>query len=344
MTEYTEHSNKVATPRYHVAVELVEAIAEYLEAQGLSVPEFYRQQNFSVDEEGQNGYVSLQRFSELFEAAAQFSSEPYIGLKVGENFLAKHWGRLGYLIMAGENGMEGVQYIQRFAAIVTNGIELQWRMEEQSLICDFCLLEPVCRHVLDYLVSSSYSLSQMTSDNDMQYERISFTHDGGPDIEVYQKLFSCPCEFNQPHNKIEVSLERLQQLSTYRDPRLKQILEEHASQVLQDLSSGDEWLQQVQAWVIELLPNGTPALKQVCEHFGQNERTFQRALSKNGITFQELIDELRQRLAMEYIKNDYNFLDVAMMLGYSEQSAFHRAFKRWTGQTPSQYRRQLAEH
>ena len=111
--------------------------------------------------------------------------------------------------------------------------------------------------------------------------------------------------------------------------------------MLQDLSSGDEWLQQVQAVILDCFPNGAPSLKQVSEHFAQNERTFQRALAKNGVNFQEMVDELRKAMAMQYIKNDYNFLDIAMMLGYSEQSAFHRAFKRWTGLTPSKFRREL---
>lgn len=328
-------------PRYHVAVELVEAIAEYIDSLNLSAAEFYRQQGFSVDEEGQNGYVSLQRFSHLFDAAADFTGEHYIGLKVGQNFLAKHWGRLGYLIMAGENGLEGVQFIQRFAAIVTNGIELNWLVEGKTLSCEFDLLEkPISRHALDYLVSSSFSLAQVTSGNQMQYEQISFSHDGGPAPEEYQRLFGCQCQFNASNNVIVVDMARLTQLSALRDPRLKKILEEHAQQVLQDLSSGDEWLQQVQAVILDCFPNGAPSLKQVSEHFAQNERTFQRALAKNGVNFQEMVDELRKAMAMQYIKNDYNFLDIAMMLGYSEQSAFHRAFKRWTGLTPSKFRRE----
>jgi len=124
----------MTTPRLHIAVELVEAIGEYLDSVGKSSEQFFEQQGFSADDEQNNGYVEFDLFSSLFEAAADYAEDAYIGLKVGENFLARHWGRLGYLIMAGENGMEGIQYIQRFATIVTNALEMKWITDSKNPI------------------------------------------------------------------------------------------------------------------------------------------------------------------------------------------------------------------
>ena len=67
----------------------------------------------------------------------------------------------------------------------------------------------------------------------------------------------------------------------------------------------------------------------------------QRTLARLGFNYQDMVDELRMNLALEYLRNDYNFIDIAMMLGYSEQSAFHRAFLRWTGVTPRRFRERL---
>lgn len=342
MAEYTEHPIEMTTPRFHVAIELVEAIADYLNACQCSSDAFFKAQGYCVEQDGHNGYISLERFSSLFDAAADYVGDAYLGLKVGANFLAKHWGRLGYLVMAGENGLEGVQYLQRFAAIVTNGLQFEWLAQGDRFYCHFSILEaPISRHVIDYFVASSYALSQATSENQLRYNQLDFVHDGGPDPQTYAIHFSCPCRFGQDQNRIVLDLFFLQQLSAFRDPKLKAILEAHAQQVLNDLSSGDQWLKQVQTAVLQALPDGVPSIKNLSEQFGQSERSFQKALASQGINFQEMVDDLRKRLALEYIKNDYNFLDIAMMLGYSEQSAFHRAFKRWTGQTPSRYRRRL---
>ena len=107
----------MTTDHYHIAIELIEAIGEYLDGQGFSADDFFRQQGFVPDSDDHEGYVDFQLFSRLFDAAEQFTGDHCIGLNVGAYFLARHWGRLGYLIMSGENGLEGVQYIQRFARI-----------------------------------------------------------------------------------------------------------------------------------------------------------------------------------------------------------------------------------
>lgn len=329
--------------RFHVAVELAEAIADYLDSIGLSGTEFFQQQGVDPEADFENGYLGFDRFCSLFDAAAVYANDDYIGLRAGNNFVVRHWGRLGYLIMAGENGLEGIRFIQRFARTVTDALQLNWSTQEDTLTCEFVVgsptgASPVSRQVIDYLVSSSYSLSQASSSDVVSYLAVYFAHDGGPQPQWYESLLNTRCYFSQSSNRIVADLAMLKKASAHRDPRLKKILENHAQQVLQSLPTVDELVNEVQTYVLSQLSNGVPTLKQVSEHFGQNERTFQRNLAKQGVHFQDMVDDLRHRLALEYIHNDYSFLDIAMMLGYSEQSAFHRAFKRWTGMPPSKYR------
>lgn len=328
---------------YHIAIELIEAIGEYLRNRGVDADALFASEGLSLDDDTLEGYVDFNLFSRLFEAAEQATGDRCVGLNVGANFLTRHWGRLGYLVMAGENGLEGVQYIQRFARIVTNGLEMQWHWENQQLACEFTILDSAAsHHVADYFVASSLALARATRDSDdFCFESVSFRHGDNGLAADYEKLLACRCEFNAPANVIRVDIATLSRESRYRDPRLKKILEEHAQQVLQNLASGDELLARIRQFVLSELPNGVPSLKAVCDLVGQNERTLQRSLARMGLNFQDLVDELRMNLALEYIRNDYNFLDIAMMLGYSEQSAFHRAFKRWTGMPPSRYKKTL---
>lgn len=325
---------------YHIAIEPIEAIGDYLQRHGHDAEAFLRQQGYSDDNDG---YVDFQLFSRLFDAAERLTGDPCIGLNVGAHFLARHWGRLGYLIMAGENGLEGVHFIQRFARIVTNALDLRWHWDAGTLQCDFSILVPnVSRHVCDYFVSSSLSLSKATHQDVAPFHTVFFQHDDGGCAERYVQMLECECRFNAPWNRILVERQNLHRESRLRDPRLKKILEEHAEQVLQKLASTDELIGQVRQRILQQLPNGVPALKEISEQLGQNERTFQRTLARLGHNYQDMVDELRMNLALEYIRNDYNFLDIAMLLGYSEQSAFHRAFKRWTGQPPSRFKKNQA--
>jgi AraC-like DNA-binding protein len=85
--------------------------------------------------------------------------------------------------------------------------------------------------------------------------------------------------------------------------------------------------------------DGDPTLTQVARKIALSPRTLQRRLKDYGTDFKRLVDDTRRRLSLNYLKNpEHTFTEIAYLLGYSEASAFNRAFKRWTGATPSDYR------
>jgi AraC-like DNA-binding protein len=102
------------------------------------------------------------------------------------------------------------------------------------------------------------------------------------------------------------------------------------------------FLQDVRRAVMRLCRQGVPTLEQVAEQFHLTPRTMQRRLADHGTRFQPLVDEVRLQLADQYLQDDrLPLTDIAELLGYSDQSAFTRAYRRWTGVTPHERRRQL---
>ena len=96
-----------------------------------------------------------------------------------------------------------------------------------------------------------------------------------------------------------------------------------------------EFLETARKIILELLKEETPHLRKIADAFGLSPRTLERRLCKAGIDFTKLVDEARRRLAIELLGDPQNKLtDIALQLGYSEVSAFNRAFKRWTHSTP----------
>ena len=90
----------------------------------------------------------------------------------------------------------------------------------------------------------------------------------------------------------------------------------------------------------ESLKDGTPTLARAAKSIAVSARTLQRRLKKQGLDFKKLVDDTRHQLALEYLRDRENTLtQIAFLLGYSEVSAFNRAFKRWTDSTPMDYRR-----
>ena len=104
--------------------------------------------------------------------------------------------------------------------------------------------------------------------------------------------------------------------------------------------SGDRQLdRQVVLQIADVLTDGIPSLAQVASDLGMSARTLQRRLSDQGLTFQALVDQARRETAERFLADTrYSSAEVAFLTGFSEQSAFTRAFKRWAGQTPGTYR------
>jgi AraC-like DNA-binding protein len=95
--------------------------------------------------------------------------------------------------------------------------------------------------------------------------------------------------------------------------------------------------------LVSLLPSGRPQASVIAEQLGMSERSLRRRLLEEGTNFAELLDRLRKRLALRYLDDEHVSLkQIAWLLGYSELGAFNHAFKRWTGTSPGQMRRQRA--
>ncbi|MEZ4899149.1 MAG: AraC family transcriptional regulator [Saprospiraceae bacterium] len=91
--------------------------------------------------------------------------------------------------------------------------------------------------------------------------------------------------------------------------------------------------------ILEALPSGIPSINQMAEHQGMSARTFKRRLSGKGWTFRALVQNIQQEVAVNLLRNSkQSMAEIAFQTGFSEQSAFNRAFKRWTGQSPLEFR------
>jgi AraC-like DNA-binding protein len=124
------------------------------------------------------------------------------------------------------------------------------------------------------------------------------------------------------------------------DERLYPIITRYLEQVLREMPPEDTALASVRRAIVETMRDGEPTLEQVGRRLAVTPRTLQRRLRDCGVTFKAAVDDTRRRSAVSYLRDPkHTFTEIAYLLGYSEVSAFNRAFRRWTGSTPSRYRR-----
>lgn len=168
---------------------------------------------------------------------------------------------------------------------------------------------------------------------------VHFKHSAPVTITAHEDYFGCPVYFRSETDALLVSSETLAQPNRLGDEGISRFLLNHLDAELKKFSEDQTLKQTVQDAIAQSLSEGVPKIAAVARRLGFSERTLQRRLSEEGLSFQKLAEDARRGLAEGLIvQSDYSLAEVAFLTGFSEQSAFNRAFKRWMDQTPAAYR------
>ena len=171
---------------------------------------------------------------------------------------------------------------------------------------------------------------------------VSFRHARPLDVRAYEDVFRCPLRFDAPETALGIDARYLDVRLPHANAQLRRIMDDLCAQLLKQLGDTVEpaWLAIARRTVLESFKDGVPEVNAVAKATGFTEAQLKGQLSQRGLSFRGFIDELRRSLALGYTRDpSLGLVDIAFLLGFSEQSAFQRAFKRWTGMTPGDYRR-----
>jgi AraC-like DNA-binding protein len=170
-------------------------------------------------------------------------------------------------------------------------------------------------------------------------QRVTFSHLRPPDVSEHERIFGCPVRFGEERNRLHLDRAAWDAPAAGGHQGVLGVLIEHADLLLSRLPSGPGLVERARRAVGERLRGGDPSLESVARELGMSERSLQRHLREHGYTFNALADEVREGMARLYLEQpDMALAEIGYLLGFADQSTFHRAFKRWTGRTPKQAR------
>jgi AraC-like DNA-binding protein len=170
---------------------------------------------------------------------------------------------------------------------------------------------------------------------------VTVAHRRPPDVGEHERIFGCPVRFGAEHNRLILDRIAWETPTRGAHPGVLGVLSEHADLLLSRLPRGPELVERTRRAIGGRLRGGDPSIKSVAREIGMSERSLQRHLRELGFSFNSLADEVRQATARLYLAQpDMALAEISYLLGFADQSAFSRAFKRWTGTTPKQARNQ----
>jgi AraC-like DNA-binding protein len=280
----------------------------------------------------------------LYEQGARLTNDDAFGLHVGEAIDATAFDVLGYSVINSSTLGDALDRAARYNSIWTNGSYLS--IDKGSpltkifyVYVDDSITER--RHDAEMTLAALASLSRTITNSDLSPAQITFQHDRPRDTREHQRIFKCPVEFKASSNQYFVESASLALPIVKADPGLCAVLDRHAEGLIAKYPRNDSLVERVRTMIKDELSGGNASLERIADSLSMSGRTLQRKLREHGTSHQELLDQMRRDLAMRYLQEpEMAICEVAYLLGFSESSALHRAFKRWTGKTPNEFRRQ----
>ena len=315
-------------------------LADWLDHEGLPAPDLHA----ALQRWGQETMVPLPIWHELLTQTVALRPEPGTPLAIGALVKPRHVGVLGYLVLASKTLAEALQAYQRYerlfygaslAQVVASDDAVEIRWPRQPLVED---------PLHDQLgIAALVTFMQQQVAQPPIPARIRFCSPAPADSQTAaEAFFGCPVQFDQDDTAVRIPLAYLALPLLHSDPGLRLLLDQQAQAMLQAMPDADAFDRSLQQTLLRRLPEGDAALATVAAAMHVSVRTLQRRLEARGQTWQQVLDRSREELARQYLADrGLSLSDIALLLGFSEQSAFTRAFKRWSGQTPAQARKRL---
>jgi AraC-like DNA-binding protein len=279
--------------------------------------------------------------AKVWQKAAEVTGDDCIALTVAKYFQPNMYSAPGIAIAASRTGLEGLERCLRYFKLTTDAAEIDI-IEKEGLVQLLLTIpeynQPISHLAVEAYVTTMVSLFRMMMGDDFAPVSIDFTHPATKLKESkFTEYFRCPIQFDTAQTQLSFNKSDLQKPQFFANPAVAAKLDEWMEELLQRYDK-DLMSTSVKSYILEHLLLGKVELEQVAEHLNMGLRTLQRKLKAEGKNFNELLDECRHHLATKLVaERKLPLIEVAFMLGFADQSSFTRAFKRWTGISPTRY-------
>lgn len=279
----------------------------------------------------------------LWDAVAARSNDPDVGLHFGEKINQLSPGHLmTTLLMNCATIGEALEKMTCYQGLSLAFFQTSVRVEGdyacrviESSVADVTFQ----RHHAEAALCVLAQTLRLLTRGEIQLTEARFTHPRPAAIDEHLRIFSCPVVFDRPRTELMFPRAVLAWPIPMADAQLLAQLEYLAQRTLRTIYQAESWSEQVACRIDQCLQrHEAPTLTAVAQLLTISPRQLQNRLRQEAVTFQRLLDRQRHAAALRYLREDtLTLCDIACRLGFSGQSTFNHAFKRWTGLSPSAY-------
>jgi AraC-like DNA-binding protein len=274
-----------------------------------------------------------------WEVVYALMDDPALGLYAAEAMSQENTALFKYLAATSPTGREAYERSTRYLRIV--GETMTYRLEirgERTM----CIAQPVISKRVPARVAADFAVGIMARlapgiVGDIEGLEAWFRHAKPGYAAEYARIIPLPCCFEASDNGIAGSAATLDNPLPQADSILNRLLEEQASEALASLPEYSDFAGRVREAIAQSVRSGEMGTDATAKRVGMSARSLRRQLKEQNLSHQQLLDEVRAEIARRSLRSGLSPSEVAFMVGFSDASAFHKAFRRWTGLTPSEF-------
>jgi AraC-like DNA-binding protein len=271
---------------------------------------------------------------------AERSGDPFFGLHLAERVVPGVYDVVDYAAASAPDLGSALGLVARYQRILDESVTVVIAREGDVVHIGqehAIARELRCRHAPDAYFALLLLRARALTGAAVAPVAMAFRYPEPEDTSEHRRVFGCPVSFAAPVSRMTIPAAALPLPIASADARLAAVLAGYAESLLASLP-GDDLETRARRAIAECLRRGDAGITAVAAHLGMTPRTLQRHLAAAGLHHKQLLEATQKDLALTYLAGDLALAEIAWLLGFSELSAFHRAFKRWTGATPAQAR------
>ncbi len=288
-----------------------------------------------------NARYPLSATTRLWELAVQVSGDPAIGLRVSRFVSPTTFHALGYALVASGSLREVFERIVRYHQVVSDALELHLSRDEDRYCFTLSVPEnspAPAPEAIDAFAAIYVRTCRNRLGREYAPLAVCLRRPQPADPHPWHKVFRAPVYFAAAQDRLEFSLDDFDSHLDDANPELAEHNETVLKRTLAQLKPLT-WERKVRDAIEEQLPEGEPSAERIAHTLHLSLRSLQRHLADEGCRFDTLLNESRENLALLHLRDPQCSLsEISYLLGFADTSSFSRAFKRWTGMTPGQFR------
>lgn len=290
--------------------------------------------------------ITLEQEFQFYRNILKISDDPLIGLRLGNIFRPEAYGLFGYAILSARTLRESLQLATEMRALNFSHFRFSINEDSDKTFIAFSMQYPLPPDLLqiycDRDIQAGITASLYMQSIPIKPKFVYLMHNSLGDLSAYQDYFQCPVILGHHQNELHFDRQLLDTPLPRHDIETSRYFREQCQLLLEKLGAKGTLIESVRELLIAS-PGNFPTIEEVAEKLNYSVRSLRRHLGNEGSSYRQLLNEIRNQLAQEYLATDMSIEQISELLGYTEPGNFSHAFKRWQGIPPNQFRENLRD-